>query len=131
MERAIYESAVGLEQTQTKVLLADGEVKKVKYKEKLPPNMVAARMWMAQRRNWHGADNDPNRPPAGFGGVINIGDVRGMTTEQIQTTLQMLRAVITPQTGQNLKRLDAVDIEAVLVPEAVPVPEVKKDDDPA
>ena len=111
--------ANGYEQEATKVVVIEGEVRKVRYKEQIPKSITAAKFWAVNRdrENW-GKDPERSDGSGGSGGsgtmanVMNINLIKGMSTEQLRQTMQVLRQIMTP--NPTLRRLDIVDAEVEL-----------------
>ena len=123
--REIYEQSLPHEEQHVKVVVIEGGIEKVKYNKKVRGNLGAAKFWMANRdrTNWSkDPDNaDPNKAVAA--GVININNIRGMSTEQLYGIMRVIQTALTPSAG--LKRLDVVDAtaEPVEVPVSVDPPQ--------
>lgn len=113
--RSVFEMAVGHTQRQTKIVVADGVIKKVKYNERIPKNISAAKFWLMNMDpvNW-GKDPDRDKANAALPGVLNPGALKGMNTEQLRHAMIALQALLTaggPSTG--LKRLDVIDAQVI------------------
>lgn len=114
VKRSLYEMAVGYEMPAVKIVVAEGEVKAVPYTEQVAKNFNAAKHWLAQRdpKNW-GKGADSPFDDAGVGSVINVKNLRGLTTDQLKEVLGVIRNIMQP--AVELKRLDAAPVEAEVV----------------
>lgn len=128
VERSVYEMANGYTVPETKVFVHKGEVIKVNIDKFIPKDINAAKYWLMNRdpTKWgKGTDSNTNSDalPA-----ININMIRGMSTEQLKHTMEVLKQIMSPQ--QALGRLDE-DMKSINdEPEVVDAEftEEKKDD---
>ena len=110
--RSMYEMANGYEIPAVKIFNQEGDGHKIiRYTEQVPRNFNAAKFWLMNRdpERW-GRDPDSAKSP-NVPGQINIGDIRGMSTDQLRKLMQVLQAALTP--NQSLRRLDAVEAEEI------------------
>lgn len=134
--RSMYEMANGYQIDTVKILNDKGEISIVELKEEVPKSYHAAKFWLMNRRP-HEWGKDPETGAGGSnnalvsGGVINVEAVRGLNTDQLKQLAQVLRSMITPNSG--LKRLDGMkfvdEVEDAEVVESTPKSEVTDETD--
>lgn len=117
VERSVYEMAMGYEVDAVKIIhVGEGEIKKVKHTKHIPKNQAAAQYFLENMapEKWSRRGNDGSLPNDGNPtSITNIANIQGMTTDQLRSLAQALRAAIQPR--QSLQRLDATEVETVKV----------------
>jgi len=120
--RSMYEMANGYDQEQVKVLNVEGEIRRVKYRERVQKNFNAAKFWLMNRDpvNW-GRDPDRDKGNSNTPSVVNLNMVRGLDTDQLKATISVLQGIMLPGGGGGaMKRLDHVPEAEVVEPEPKP-----------
>lgn len=115
VERSLFEMTQGYEIDAVKIVnVGEGEVKKVKYKKHIPRDVTAIKFWLANRdpTNW-GKGTEGGGDGGGSNQLrsLNIGMIKGMSLEELESTLKVLEAAMTPR--NSLQRLDVVEAEQV------------------
>lgn len=117
VKRSMYEMAMGYEQEAVKIMNVDGDVRAIKYVERVQKNYNAAKFWLMNRK----PEEFGRDPDAAKGGndtrpvnQINISMVRDLGTDQLKNTIALLQQLVTP--NNTLRRLDGSIAEGETIP---------------
>ncbi len=92
--RALYSRAVGVTVKKERAFLVRGEVKTLKLKEELPPDVNAAALWLSnrQRSKWRAANSGAD-PAAGFDLAAFVGALGQATAKALQGPEAQAKAI--------------------------------------
>lgn len=111
VQRSLFEMANGYDQPATKIFMDEGVPVAVDYVERVPKNIAAAKLWLANRDPANWGRNPEQGAQQLTPSVLNVKMIQGMDVEQLRSVVQLLRGVLAPTAAAGgLKRLDAVDV---------------------
>lgn len=117
MKRSMYEQGLGYEIDAVKVLMTkDGDVKRIKHKKHIPADFNAAKFWLQNRdpMRWSrgGGIGEGSGATPGAPTQININMIRGMDTEQLKNSMQVIQSVLSSGGGGGkIVRIDKANAE--------------------